>query len=284
MYDASASGPQGNASGQSPIASVDGLNRYRPVEPKPEKRLLRDWGLQAWWDYLIGKHYFKKIALCVPHTFIPILKLCADDRQKIDGQYGQIKALHEPVRWGDSPRERWRKFYGSMIREVEWACQEIKPHFNKSAYEELVINVTNDYIQEVLPGAIAFMDRLMCFGKDYGRFLGKAPNRLMGHLVRFMFENVLNITGFLVGPIVVKEYNFREGYVVMEVTDCLWLRSPRMKELPEEGCLLVCKGACEKAFAHFRSTMLMEPGLPDTTCELRYYVDDQKTGIESGKR
>ena len=60
------------------------LQQYAPTEPKPEAGLLKSWGIQPLWDNFIGRHYFEKIALSVPHTFVPILKLCADDRKEID--------------------------------------------------------------------------------------------------------------------------------------------------------------------------------------------------------
>ncbi len=72
----------------------------------------------------------------------------------------------------------------------------------------------------------------------------------------------------------VKEFDFRNGAMMVEVTDCLWLRSPRMKALPEEGCLMICKGACEKSFEGQRTRLILDPGLPEATCELRFYVDD----------
>jgi len=253
---------------------LHGLRAYAAVEPKPEGGLVKDWGPQACWDWLVGMHYFKRIALCVPLTFVPILRLCADDRDRVDALYGSLKALHEPIRWWDSPRERWRKFYGNMIREIEWACTELKKYFNKGAYEDLIVRVGEDYIDEILAPGLVFMDRLICMGKDHGHLVGDRANEWIGKLVAAGFEKVLNISGFLAGDAVVREYDFRNGAMVMEVTDCLYLRAPRTKALPEEGCLLMCKGACEKAFAKYRGKMIMEPGLPGTTCEMRYFVDD----------
>ncbi len=86
----------------------------------------------------------------------------------------------------------------------------------------------------------------MCFGKDHGNLIGEFHNRVISKLSGKIFENVLNITGFLMGDVVVKEFDLRKGYMVMEVTDCLWLRSPRMKEFPEEGSV------CWYAKAHAR--------------------------------
>ncbi len=76
------------------------------------------------------------------------------------------------------------------------------------------------------------------------------------------------------GYVIVKEFDIRKGYMQMEVTDCLWLRSPRMKDFPEEGCMLICKGACEKAFKDCRTTLILYPDLPESTCQVRIYVDD----------
>lgn len=256
------------------VLLLDRLRAYLPAEPKPAGGLVEDWGPQAVWDCLVGLHYFKRIAPCVPLTFVPILRLCADDRGEVDAQYAALRAMHEPILLWDSPRERWRKFYGNMVREIEWVSCELKRYFNKGAYEELIVQVGAGYVEAVLTPALGFLDRLLCVGKDHAHLIGDRANEAIGRLVAAGFEKMINITGFLVGDVTLKAYDFRGGEMVMEVTDCLYLRAPRMTALPEEGCLLMCKGACERASTAYRSKMVFDPGLPETTCELRYRVDD----------
>jgi len=88
------------------------------------------------------------------------------------------------------------------------------------------------------------------------------------------FEKILNITGWLVGKVKITEVDMGAGIIVMEVVDCLMLRAPRLKNLPEESCLLGCKGGCEKVFAEGSVRMMLEACLPETTCEIRVEISD----------
>ncbi len=252
------------------------LKKYHIVEPKPAGGFYSNWGIQALWDYFWGMRYFKQLALCVPRTLLPILKLCAENRDEIDRLYNQIKAMHEETGFFDSPAERWRKFYGNMIREIEWACFELRKYFTKRAYEELMICSAADYITDIMAAALSFVDRIACAGRNFERFIPDWLNNIINKITIAGFEKVVNIGGFLIGPTRVPEFDFRRGHMIMEVQDCLMLRAPRMKEFPEECCLMVCKGACEKAFEKYRASMHFEPGLPEATCEIKFFVDDKK--------
>ncbi len=63
----------------------------------------------------------------------------------------------------------------------------------------------------------------------------------------------------------------------MEVPDCAWHvcaapdSLPNPQALPEQGCLLICKGAFEKLFAGKGGGLAMEfdPHLPETSCTVR---------------
>lgn len=255
---------------------LDFLKKYAPVEPKPAGSFYQNWGIQAFYDYLFGMHYFKQLALCVPRTLVPILKLCADNREEIDALYEQVKGYNEKTHFYNSPRERWRKFYGNMIREIEWCCFELRKYFTKSAYEELIICSAADYIVDIMSGALSFVEKIACIGNDHKEFIPDWLNNIINKLTKIIFEKFINIGGFLIGHTRVPEFDFREGNMIMEVTDCLMLRAPRMKDFPEECCLLVCKGACEKAFEKYRTSMLFDPGLPEATCEIRYFADQEE--------
>ena len=69
------------------------------------------------------------------------------------------------------------------------------------------------------------------------------------------------------------EVDMGAGTMVMEVVDCLMLRAPRLKNLPEESCLLGCKGGCEKVFEAGAVQMMLETRLPETTCEIRIKIN-----------
>ena len=130
-------------------------------------------------------------------------------------------------------------------------------------------NISQGSLEELRYYFILLRD--LGFRIDVDRF-----NRIINRITVIFFERVIAIGGFLIGDVEVPEFDFKKGDMMMKVTDCLMLRAPRMKDFPEECCLLVCKGACEKAFDEYRTSMLFEPQLPETTCDIRFYVDDKK--------
>jgi len=64
-------------------------------------------------------------------------------------------------------------------------------------------------------------------------------NRILPRFLDFIFKHVWNPVFWMVGDVEFQEYNLRSGEMVLNVKDCLMLRAPRMKQLPEEICLLV---------------------------------------------
>ncbi len=261
----------------------DGLLRFAPIEPKPERGFFYNWGLDAIVNLLVGKYVMKTIFFMVPHTLIPMIKLCVDNRKEVDREYEKLKEHNEITRFFDSPRERWRKKYGNYIREIEWACHHLRQYFTKRAYEDLVINVTADYMKSRMSAVVPFFNMLMGIKKErkekkkeYSKF-SDLVNKFASWFVGKIFSDGINLVGFLVGDIEVKELDMRQGYMEMKVVDCLWLRSPRMKDYPEEGCLLFCKGGCEKAFeidAPFRITL--DPLLPESTCDIKISWNEEE--------
>jgi hypothetical protein len=227
-------------------------------------------------DLILGSLAVKRLSPLVPHTLVPIIKLCSGNREQVDAAYNILLGYHEPIHLLDSPAEKWRKRYGNFVREIEWACSELRKYFNKRAYEDLVINATADYIKEALGPIIDSMKTSMVSQSEALR--SKSPrmsdflNRMSGRMTKIMFEKVFNMTGWLAGDVKVHEVDLREGIMVMEYPDCQMLRAPRMKNLPEESCLLGCKGACEKLFADGPTRMTLDTRLPETSCEVRMFM------------
>ncbi len=251
------------------------LERYAPSVPPLEAGSFHNWGLQAVADYFIGMHYLKIMTSVVAHTFIPIIKLSAETREEVDIAYSKILSLNETIRFYDSPRKKWRKFYGNIVREIEWACFELRKYFTKRAYEEMVINIMADYIEESMGSTVAFLSKMVCLGKDNGDKIPNLVSKILSKMICVFFEDIVNVSGFLAGDVEVTEFDLKEGVMVLEVIDCLMLHAPGMKELPEESCLLVCKGGCEKVFEKHRARMLFDPRLPETTCEIRFFIKDE---------
>ena len=90
-----------------------------------------------------------------------------------------------------------------------------------------------------------------------------------------MFD-MFNPAGFLTGPAEISELDAARGSMVMEVPDCAWHvcgpaeSLPNPDALPEQGCLLICKGAFERLFdGKDGLAMEFEPHLPETSCTVR---------------
>ena len=264
------------------ISDRETLQQFAPTEPVPSKGFWGSWGLQAMVDLILGKLALRTLSPLVPHTLVPIIKLCSGNRSEAEAAYRIVLGHREPVRFFDSPGERWRKTYGNFVREIEWACSELRKYFNKRAYEDLVINATADYIKEALGPIVDSMKKMMVTQSEFIRTkparISDLLNKFSGKMTVFLFEKVVNMTGWLAGNVEVREVNLREGMMVMEYTDCQMLRAPRLKNLPEESCLLACKGACEKLFEDGPLRMTLDTRLPETTCEVRMFLVNKSPG------
>jgi hypothetical protein len=103
----------------------------------------------------------------------------------------------------------------------------------------------------------------------------KGPQKPKG-LQKLAFD-MFNPAGFLTGPAEVTEFDLETGSVTMEIPDCAWHvcaaheSLPNPNALPEEGCLLICKGAFERLFDGRDGGLRteFEPHLPETSCTVR---------------
>ena len=261
---------QGDTAG---IPDRSTLEQFAPTEPIQKASFWLTWGWPAILDLILGRMALKRLSPLVPHTFVPIIKLCSGNREEVDAAYKIILGYREPIRFFDSPREKWRKAYGNYVREIEWACSELRKYFNKQAYEDLVINATADYIREVLGPIIEQMKISQLKQREYFSKKSDLTNKI-GAKMTALFFKVFNITGWLAGKTILTEVNLREGLMVMDYPDCQMLRAPRMKNLPEESCLLSCKGGCEKLFEEGIVKMTLDAQLPETTCVVRMFIVD----------
>ncbi len=80
----------------------------------------KQWNPQAFLDWLLASIVMSRVEDVIPKTYLPILRLVAEDAAKVDDDYRRVVSLREPLRLLDSPRERWRKRYGRFVRELEW--------------------------------------------------------------------------------------------------------------------------------------------------------------------
>ena len=56
---------------------------------------LERWNLQAWLDYVMVKILMSRVSDVVPKTYVPILRLVAEDVGKVDEAY-LVRAIQDP--------------------------------------------------------------------------------------------------------------------------------------------------------------------------------------------
>lgn len=224
---------------------LENFEMFMPAEPKPARSLYYNWGHQAILTYLMGKAAIKRVHPIVAHTFMPILKLCSDNRKDVEDAFEKIQELNEKISFFDSPYEKYRKTYGNYVREVEWCCVQLRRYFTKRGYEDFIIDTAYNYNNEVMGKYADLLNNLMLMGRtreSVRKKSGKIVAYINGILPRFLdfiFKHVWNPVFWMVGDVEFQEYNLRTGEMVLYAKDCLMLRAPRMKQLPEEVCLLV---------------------------------------------
>jgi len=246
-----------------------------PTVSRGKGGFLYNYGPQAWIDMVMSHFMIVRQAWpLVSYTFVPILRM-ADDPEEIDRQYAEIRSRREKIRLLDSPRERWRKKYGNFVREVEWALLELRKHFTPAQYEEIVIGTSVAIGKENSPGFLEMMNRMSDSKAPKNSSTSDAPTEPTRRQ-KMMFD-MFNPAGFLTGPAEITEFNLAGGSMVMEIPDCAWLicaaadSLPNPDALPEQGCLLICKGAFERLFDGKDGGLAMEfdPHLPETSCTVR---------------
>jgi len=230
-----------------------------------------NWGPQAWIDmWMSNSMLVKKAMPIVTHSLLPILRL-SGDKEQIDRDFREIKSRREPVKWSDSPREKWRKRYGNFVREVEWGLLELRKYYSQKQYEEIVIGTCVSTAEETTADFIAMMQSMSEKNKDKTEVRAE-PSRWQ----KFMFDT-FNPAAWLTGPAEMRDINMLEGSMTMYVPDCAWHTCaaqdslPNPEQLPAEGCQLICKGPFEALFNGEGGGLRMEfePHLPETSCTVR---------------
>jgi hypothetical protein len=214
----------------------------------------------------------KKGGLLVPYTFLPILRMTTD-AERIDREWAEMKTRRESPRWFDSPRERWRIGYGNFVREMEWALLELQKHFTPAQYEDIVVGTSVAVSHESSPGFLKMMNSMSETAVPKNTLEG--PKKPAG-FQKLAFD-MFNPAGFLTGPAEITEFDAASGSAVMEVPDCAWHicakqeSLPNPNALPEQGCLLICKGAFEALFDGSGGGLKMDfdPHLPETSCSVK---------------
>lgn len=244
----------------------------RRVKSAKRSGFIYNWGPQAWIDmWMSNTMLVKKAHPIVSHTFVPILRLSCNDRDKLERDYQDIRSRREIIRFFESPREKWRKRYGNFVREVEWALLELRQYYSQEQYEDIVIGTSVALSSETSADFLEMMNSMS--EKNKKKKPKPRASTKPGWFTSLMFE-VFNPAGWLTGPAKITEFDPANGRTVMEIPECGWHicakqdSLPNPNALPEEGCLNICKGPFEALFKGEGGGLKMqfEPHLPETSC------------------
>ena len=247
----------------------------KPIAPKKKGGFIYHWGPQAWIDMVMSYTMLVKKAFpLIVYTFLPILRMTTDP-ERIDREWAEIKLRREKLRLFDSPRERWRKTYGNFVREAEWALLELRRHFSQAQYEDIVIGTSVSLAKENSQGFLKMMNS-MADTKPSKKSLAKSGPTEPSPAQQLLFS-MFNPAGWLTGPAEITEFDPAGGRATMYIPECAWHicssseSLPNPEALPEQGCLMICKGAFEKLFNGENGGLAMEfePHLPETSCTAR---------------
>ena len=249
----------------------------QPVRSAPPRQtgFVHNWGPQAWIDMVMSKRMLvDRGGPMVPYTFLPILRM-AGEPELIDRDWAEVRSRREKVRPWDSPREKWRKRYGNFVREIEWALLELRKHFPRDQYEEIVVGTAVALAHENSSDFIEMMNGMTEKSASEAPSAGSGPQK-PSRMQKMAFD-MFNPAGFLTGPADITEFDPAGGSVTMYIPECGWHvcgsqeSLPNPDKLPEEGCLLICKATFEELFDGEGSPLSMEfePHLPDTSCTAR---------------
>lgn len=237
-----------------------------------------NYGLQAFIDMWMAKRMIaERGEQIVKMTYLPMIRIAADDPRSVDDAYIRVRDQREPIRLWDSPRERWRKIYGNFVRESEWALLELRKYFTQQQYEEIVVGTGAALARIDSQREIDFMNRgaRKARAKRESNPAGATePGAVRQWLLKVFDPN--RFAGFLVGESEITEMDAASGRAVMEVPNCAWhtcpdpASLPNPTALPEQGCLLICKGVFERIFDGSDAIkMEFDPHLPETSCTIR---------------
>ncbi len=242
--------------------------------PSTSTGLLYHWGPQAWIDMVMSKRMLvDRGGPMVPYTFLPILRISGDPEQ-IDRDWAEIKSRREEVRLIDSPRERWRKRYGNFVREIEWALLELRKHFTQEQYESIVVGTSVALAHE---NSTDFLEMMNSMTEQSAKAKPSAdgssePAPVAEHGLRDVQSGRVPDRS---GP----DHRVRPGAGESRCTSPTARGTsagaqracPTPTSSPEEGCLLICKGAFEELFDGEDSGLRIqfEPHLPETSCTAR---------------
>jgi hypothetical protein len=226
--------------------------------------LRKNWGLQAFLNWIILRFMFAEMERMIDETYIPLLRLLVDDKTEMLNEYKALQESRTQLAFYASPYQRWWANYGNFIRENEFALKLLQKHLSEQDFHELVVTYTAERIAKRFEFMKDAMRKRNASGKSLHEEMQSPFGRRLVPIINAMSQ-------FLVGPM--ETHIDNDGTMIMEIPDCAMHRSVSDIEPQELSCLNSCKAACETVFSvNDPMCFEFEPHLPGFGCTLRAYM------------
>lgn len=225
-------------------------------------RLRWNYGVGAWWGALVVRWEMVHLGGIVEQTYLPILRLVAEDPDAVVADWEEVRGRRLPHRLLDSPRTYWRKTYGNYVREMDWAYRELSARLPEPDFEDLVITTVGGRLDNWIGWAKRALARVPL----------RAPEELLDGMARPDTSQgspmVWAITAPIVGPVEVR--GVEDGAVVLAIPECALHTVVGEGRAQTYACLYGCKAACEAYLGPDGPMSIhFEPNLPDYDCVMR---------------
>lgn len=258
-------------------------------------RLRLHYGAKAWWGALVMRTEMKHLGGMIEQTYMPILRLVADDAAAIQREWEAVKASRRPIRRFASPHTRWKVKYGNFVRELDWAYAELHARLAQPDFEELVVSTMCERVDAWVGGMkrrLAELNERSAAKRSKAKAKAKANDKAKdtarsGSGRANGLDRVRNKAGrasarmlALTSPIVgdVEMRGVEDGALAIYIPDCAMHKVVSDTEPQTYACLYGCKAAFEAYMGpNDPMTITFEPNLPAFDCVMRVRLGRSST-------
>jgi len=251
-------------------------------------RLRLHYGAKAWWGALVMRTEMKHLGGMIEQTYMPILRLVADDAAAIQRDWEAVKASRRPIRRLASPHTRWKVKYGNFVRELDWAYGELHARLAQPDFEELVVSTMCERVDAWVGGMkrrlVELNERSAAKRSTNKRSTGKARSdcgrangmdRVRNKAGRAS-ARMLALTSPIVGDVEMR--GVEDGALAIYIPDCAMHKVVSDTEPQTYACLYGCKAAFEAYMGpNDPMTIKFEPNLPAFDCVMRVRLGRSST-------
>lgn len=237
------------------------------------RRLRYEWGLEAMWCAFVMRSEMQHMGTLIEQTYLPILRLIHEDFDRVERGYAGVRARRKRTTMLSSPRRRWTVTYGNFVRELEWACGELKSRLPEPEFEELIVTTMGARLDDWIGWMKPWMERA-------DRRTPGGMGVAMRKAGRRMDTAMVAMTAPIVGEVEV--VSSEGGVTEMYIPNCAMHTVVSETQPQTNACLYGCKAACEAYMADGPMTIHFEPNLPAFDCRMWITVRSAGDTADSG--